>query len=493
MKKNLLKRQNYNNDNGNDRKYSHLQYFFWLLSGCEINILKDCPTDYNRQAGIGFTIFMTTLLGFFSGSYAGWYFGENITTALLFGVLWAALIFSIDRSMVVTLKKDPTLKKQKFWAPLLSRAIMAMLIAFIISIPLELLIFQENIELHMEKYKLDQTFEVQQAAIRNESVIDKERILKRDSINASELKRELAQGVPQGDPIYNNLVEDFNTRNAQYQNLLSIHTKARADKVTAEVRIPIYYDITTDSYIKDKSSSEWQNYKKKEEKERMAKTAISSFDKVGLNNAKNARLKYLTDWISKKNIDKNETELRVKNQVNDISSSIRKSDAIKGDFEDKIKEKKGFVLRFMILEDLASSTKQISVKNQNGKVIEKTIPDEEGAAILFLLWLIRILFFTIEILPTIAKIATPLGAYDFAVYRKEREIEEDLNNRTEDYLMHQNKIRILENTSHLDQVTEKNRIENQLHLEMLMQIASAQNDVAKKQIDDFRRKHLEVN
>ncbi len=48
-----------------EKKYSKIQYLFWLLSGAEISILKDCPTDYNRQAGIGFTIFMTTLLAFF--------------------------------------------------------------------------------------------------------------------------------------------------------------------------------------------------------------------------------------------------------------------------------------------------------------------------------------------------------------------------------------------------------------------------------------------
>jgi len=54
-----------------DKKYSKIQYFFWLLSGAEINILKDCPTDYNRQAGIGFTIFMTTLLAFFFRKLCG--------------------------------------------------------------------------------------------------------------------------------------------------------------------------------------------------------------------------------------------------------------------------------------------------------------------------------------------------------------------------------------------------------------------------------------
>lgn len=55
--------------------------------------------------------------------------------------------------------------------------------------------------------------------------------------------------------------------------------------------------------------------------------------------------------------------------------------------------------------------------------------DSEGATILFLLWLIRILFFTIEILPTIAKIATPIGAYDRAIYRKEKDLEMELDEK----------------------------------------------------------------
>src|SRR5690554_5163803 len=129
----------------NKYKYSKIQYFFWLLSGAEISILKECPTDYNRQAGIGFTIFMTTLLAFCSGSYAGWFFGESWTSALVFGLIWASLIFSIDRSMVITMKKDPTKPKQNFWLAFLTRAVLAALIAFVISIPLELLIFKDNI------------------------------------------------------------------------------------------------------------------------------------------------------------------------------------------------------------------------------------------------------------------------------------------------------------------------------------------------------------
>lgn len=484
MKKDLLKSNN--SKSNTEKKYSSIQYFFWLLSGCEISVLKDCPTDYNRQAGIGFTIFMTTVLAFFSGSYAGWYFGESYTTAIIFGFLWSALIFSIDRSMVVTLKKDPTLKEQKFWAPLISRGIMALLIAFIISIPLELLIFQENIELHMEKYKLDQTYEVQQASMRNEAVTDKERILKRDSINALQLKNELAFGEPQGDPIYTNLKDDYNNKNNQYQTLLTALTTATNASNRAYNNVPLRFN----SNSKDESSNEWNEYQKKLNIKNIEKRKLNNFNKAALNKAKSDKDNYLSNWIAKKNKDKNDLDISVKSQGNEISNSIKKSDSIKGGFEENIKNKKGFVLRFMILEDLASSTKKIVTRDAKGKTIEKTVNNEEGATIVFLLWLIRILFFTIEILPTIAKIATPLGAYDFAIYRKEKEIEQDLEKRTEDYLLHQKAIRELENSAHQEQIIEKNKIENELHADMLKEIASAQNDVAKKQIQDFRNKHL---
>lgn len=483
MKKDLLKSNN--SKSYTEKKYSSIQYFFWLLSGCEISVLKDCPTDYNRQAGIGFTIFMTTVLAFFSGSYAGWYFGESYTTAIIFGFLWSALIFSIDRSMVVTLKKDPTLKEQKFWAPLISRGIMALLIAFIISIPLELLIFQENIELHMEKYKLDQTYEVQQASMRNEAVTDKERILKRDSINALQLKKELEVGEPQGDPIYSNLKEDYNNKNNQYQIILTALSKATNASNKAYNNVPSRFN----SNSKDESSSEWNEYQKKLNIKNIEKKKLNNFNKAALNKAKIDKDNYLSNWIAKKNKDKNDLDGNIKNQANEISNSLKKSDSIKGGFEEKIKDKKGFVLRFMILEDLASTTKKIETKDVKGKIIEKTVNNEEGATIVFLLWLIRILFFTIEILPTIAKIATPLGAYDFAIYKKEREIEEDLEKRTEDYLIHQKSIRELENSAHKEQVIEKNKIENELHTDILKEIAFAQNQVAKKQIEDFKNMH----
>ena len=263
-------------------KYSKIQYFFWLLSGSEISILKDCPTDYNRQAGIGFTIFMTTLLAFFSGSYAGYYFGESYLSAVIFGIIWASLIFSIDRSMVVTLKKDPTKEKQNFWAAFLSRGVLAILIAFIISIPLELLIFNENIDLHMDKYKLDQVYTVQQAAKRNEAIEDKQLILSNDSLVLGKVESKLSNGEPQGDPEYDRLKSNIKTKQQEYDALLNKLNLARTDANRANNNVPSYYDNNSQGYLKDRNSQQWNTYINKIKQRNQAQANLNRFDKKGL-------------------------------------------------------------------------------------------------------------------------------------------------------------------------------------------------------------------
>jgi hypothetical protein len=531
MKKDLFKNKNKNHTTAKGKKYTSIQYFFWLLSGCEINILKDCPTDYNRQAGIGFTIFMTTVLAFCSGSYAGWYFGESMTTAIVFGLLWSALIFSIDRSMVVTLKKDPTKKEQSFWVPLLSRGIMALLIAFIISIPLELLIFQENIELHMPKYKLDQINEIKQASERNQNIKIKTENFNRNKDLKSKVENELAYGEPQGDPIYDNLKTEYNIKNSNFKSLKDLYNKARRESDVAYNKVPYSFDNISNKNEKDKTSKSWEIYQKRKAEEKEARKNLNNFNTIALNKARSDKDNYLRNWISEKDKEKNILTKQVAKSNKEINISTTVIDRTAKEFDSLIQNKKGFVLRFMILEDLATryrkKRKQVEdneinktiaiaadtvaeavdksivvtdANNAQSKLDENTtrktkwIEDEEynpeGATIFFLLWLIRILFFTIEILPTIAKIATPLGAYDIAIYRKEREIQEDLEKRTEDYIKHQKEIRELENLAHQEQIISKNKIENELHQDILKEIASAQNDVAKKQIEDFRKKHL---
>lgn len=442
--------------------YSKTQYFFWLLSGAEISILKNCPTDFNRQAGIGFTVFMTTLLAFCSGSYAGYYFGESFTTAILFGIIWASLIFSIDRSMIVTLKKDPTKEKQDFWSPLLSRAILATLIAFIISIPLELLIFKENIKMSMPNYKVNKANLLNQAVERNQNLSSKERMRSSDSNSLNKVGNELIQGEPKGDPDYTAIITDLQIKQNHYNELKNIFEIARKD-------VPESPKFNEPDY-----SNKLNSYNIKKGVKKRAYIELNKFDIKYLNPLKQQKNVYIKKWS--KGLVNQQTQ--IKNDINLESVAIKKSFAVvnssNNEFVEEIKDKKGFVLSFMVLESLAT----------------RTDDNPEGNTIFMLLWLIRILFFTIEILPTIAKISTPLGAYDRAIYRKENDLELELDERTSGYLAQQKILRDLEYKAEQEQTMVRTTIENKLHNELLTEIATVQDKVARQKILEFKQLHL---
>lgn len=478
------------------KKYSKIQYFFWLLSGCEISILKDCPTDYNRQAGIGFTIFMTTLLAFFSGSYAGYYFGESYLTSFVFGLIWAALIFSIDRSMVVTMKKDPTKEDQNFWIPFLSRAVLAILIAFIISIPLELLIFKDSIDIHKNKFKQDKTLNIIYGQNTIEDIEGKKEISSNLESDINDVKSLLSKGEPQNDLEYDKLKKDFNTANSKYSLL-----KKKYDNLNI---------ATQNAYNVNKIK--YNNLAKLRSN---AKNQLTIYSKTELKPKEILYMDYLNQWKTER---KNEL-LDLGQEKKVINDKIKKGNEkveIAGTKIDSIlsKHDNSFVFNFMVLEDLAKRYRKVlkpkktaekeSVSNieisdsLNINNVFKINPsklewvneyDSEGATIFFLLWLIRILFFTIEILPTIAKIATPIGAYDRAIYKKEKDLELDLDEKTSEYLLNQQKLREIEFEAEQKQLKDRVKIENELHKELITEIASVQNEVARKKIAEFKNKH----
>ncbi len=497
------------------KKYSRIQYFFWLLSGCEISILKDCPTDYNRQAGIGFTIFMTTVLAFCSGSYAGYYFGESTLTAIIFGLIWSSLIFSIDRSMVVTLKKDPTKDSQQVWPAFLSRAVLAILIAFIISIPLELLIFRDSIEIHKSQFIQNKTLNVMYNQQTIQGIDAKNQLNNTFTNQIEDIQKKLEQGEPQGDPTYNSLKNDVIQRQKEYNGLLAEKNKWQIETTKAYGRVPKIANRNNFSQDEpDVSTPEWKTYDSLKRKSIKSNNNFKRFDKKGLDDKNTELTKYIKDWgIQNKT---NQTTLERKRAENTaIIDTGHKIVANAAFIIDSIikKHNNSFVFNFMVLEDMATSNKKVlkpvnipsnnqdsksnhNSSNNGGKISQSklewtSVYDPEGATILFLLWLIRILFFVVEVLPTIAKIATPIGAYDRAIYRKEKDLEIELEQKTSGYLEQQKLLRELEYSAEEEQLRDRTKIENKLHKELLTEIATVQDQVARKKIEEFKQKHLQ--
>ncbi|MEL7160874.1 MAG: DUF4407 domain-containing protein [Bacteroidota bacterium] len=135
---------------------SNLKDFFLFCSGVDRNILAQVPSDENKYLGIGGTIFFTGLLAFVSAGYALYTIFDSWVLAVLFGVVWGLMIFNLDRYIVSSMKSQGGFFGNFFVA--LPRLAMAVLLALVISKPLELKIFEKEIDaelivMEQETYK----------------------------------------------------------------------------------------------------------------------------------------------------------------------------------------------------------------------------------------------------------------------------------------------------------------------------------------------------
>lgn len=133
-----------------------LKNFFWICSGADIDILKNSSkAEQTKFAGIGGTVFFTAVMAFIAASYALFTVFDNYFTAVIFGLVWGLLIFNLDRYIVSTIKKSD--KKWKEILQATPRIILAIIIAIVISKPLELKIFEKEINQVLLTQKNDLT------------------------------------------------------------------------------------------------------------------------------------------------------------------------------------------------------------------------------------------------------------------------------------------------------------------------------------------------
>jgi hypothetical protein len=121
-----------------------LRFFIWC-SAADIELLKRCPqSEMNKYAGVGATVFFTGMLAFLSGGYALFTVFKSVWLGVLIGLFWGSLVFNLDRFIVSTIKKSE--KKFGQWKQMLPRLILAVFLSLVISKPLELKIFEQEID-----------------------------------------------------------------------------------------------------------------------------------------------------------------------------------------------------------------------------------------------------------------------------------------------------------------------------------------------------------
>ncbi len=135
---------------------SQIQSFFIFCSGANSSLLKRTPVEKNKYASIGATIFFTGLFAAIAAGYACYTIFDNVYASVIMGLFWGLLIFNLDRYIVSTMERKDTLLKNLWSAS--PRILLALLIAIVIAKPLELKIFESEIEselvlMEQEKYK----------------------------------------------------------------------------------------------------------------------------------------------------------------------------------------------------------------------------------------------------------------------------------------------------------------------------------------------------
>ncbi|TRX34070.1 DUF4407 domain-containing protein [Flavobacterium sp. ZT3R18] len=129
-----------------------LKQFFILCSGADKQLLEGCSDgEQTKFVGIGATVFFTAVMAFIASAYALFTVFDSIYPAMLFGLVWSLLIFNLDRFIVSTIRKRDSFSSEIMQAT--PRIILAIIIAIVISKPLEIKIFEKEINTVLLKEK----------------------------------------------------------------------------------------------------------------------------------------------------------------------------------------------------------------------------------------------------------------------------------------------------------------------------------------------------
>lgn len=207
-----------------------LTSFFLLCSGADSNLLEKCPTETSKYAGMGATIFFTGVFAALASGYALYTVFDSIIAAAIFGIVWGLMIFNLDRYIVSSMRKDGGWRE--FWTAT-PRVILAIIISIVIARPLELKIFEK--EINPELIVMEQ-----EVYTRQESQLKSRYAQPLDSLKAerSRLRQEILAKSKSRDELVRIAQEEADgTGGSRKRNLGPIYKVKKADADKAELEL----------------------------------------------------------------------------------------------------------------------------------------------------------------------------------------------------------------------------------------------------------------
>jgi hypothetical protein len=135
--------------------------FILFCSGATPALLKRCPTEINKYASIGATVLFTAIFAAFACGYALTLIVDSLWLAAAFAILWGAMIFNLDRFIVSSIRKERTGGRDYLIAA--PRLVMAIVIALVVSKPLELKLFEKEINRKLDEKRTEEALNAKTA------------------------------------------------------------------------------------------------------------------------------------------------------------------------------------------------------------------------------------------------------------------------------------------------------------------------------------------
>ena len=162
----------YTYDSFGEKKKPSESNFLWWCAGAHQKLLKQFPSEHTKYSGLGAVLIATFVLATLSAGYAIYTVFGNWLWTIGFAIIWGLIIFNFDRFLVSTMRKYGVSRRKQIMMAI-PRLLLAMLIGVVIARPLEMKIFDKEINVKM-----------------NENLHEKIRL--NDSLLAMEYKNQLA-------------------------------------------------------------------------------------------------------------------------------------------------------------------------------------------------------------------------------------------------------------------------------------------------------------
>ena len=449
-----------------ERHMNFLQNFLCSCAGADKSILKQCPTEWNKYTCIGATILFTGILASISGGYALFTVFKGgdgaIMLAVLFGVLWGLIIFNLDRFIVSS-----------------PRIILAIIIAIVISKPVEIKIFENRLSEQIKRNEIEAKKDNVDDFYGIHKVSDK-----KDNVNALDASIATAENERNIDPPeVQNLQSEkrqaeqrLEKKRAENNSLIQTHRQAIAQIENNRDNYRPTYDvdgnIVGESLTKeanDKISSHNSTIRSLNQEIRTLQNQVNSLDRQ-ITTARNEYRAQKDEQIATLKADKS----RAESVLNDAIATAEE-EASDANMVSERAFSNNFISQIEALGDLTSTNRTMEIVS------------------LFL----TLLFLTIELAPILTKLITKRGPY------------EEILERTEYELMIEQKSLISRKNSEVNELLEqaedaaklrveiinrleKDRAEAELktNKKLLEEIAARQESLAMKTIDKWYKEEL---